>query len=146
MQQQQREMQEEQRRALANRISSTAAAAAAVAPNSSSNGSLPFMPHNLYASSGPDHPYSSSDPLFHDPVAAAAAAAAAGELSPQEFEAMRAMLQSGSLPVVLGDEGRPVVGPQGEPVIVGPGGQQMTVGPSGGVAPYRSRKKRASGS
>lgn len=70
--------------------------------------------------------------------AAAAAAAAAGELSAEEFEAMRAMLQSGSLPVLLGDEGVPVVGPRGEPVIVGPGGQRMTVGPSGGMQPYHN--------
>jgi preprotein translocase subunit SecD len=93
--------------------------------------------------------YPSADVLQANPAAAAAAtaaAAAAGELSPQELEVMRALLDSGSLPVVLGDEGQPVVGPQGEPVIVGPGGQQMAVGPAGGMTPYKKQQKRSTGS
>lgn len=53
------------------------------------------------------------------------------------------MAQSGSLPVVLGDEGQPVLGPRGQPVIVWPGGQQMAVGAAGGVTPYNPCRKKA---
>lgn len=92
------------------------------------------MPPGLYPPT--DAPGSSA--------AAAAAAAAGGEIRPEDLEAMRALLQSGSLPVVLGHEGEAVVGPRGEPVIVGPGGQAMAVGPSGGTTPYSTARKRAS--
>lgn len=117
----------------------------------SGNGGLPFVPGSMY-------PPGAAESALRDPRGAAAAAAAAdallreaaasGDVRPEEFEAMRALLQSGSLPVVLGDEGQPVVGPRGEPVIVGPGGQQMAVGPSGGITPYGvvPRRKKAGGS
>lgn len=119
---------------MASRISSSGA------PHSSS-GALAFPP-NIYAGADASQGLGGMDAQFGDGFAAGVGGA--GVASPEEFEAMRSLLQSGSLPVVLGDEGQPVLGPRGEPVIVGPGGQQMAVGPAGGVTPYRTRRKKAS--
>ncbi|KAF8065916.1 RBM39 [Scenedesmus sp. PABB004] len=57
------------------------------------------------------------------------------------LEALEGLLAGGGggLSVVLGSDGRPVVGPAGEPVIVGPDGNEVMVGPTGELRPHRRR-------
>lgn len=53
-----------------------------------------------------------------------------------QFEAM---LRTGGMSVVLGENGEAVCGPGGEPVIVGPDGQELAIEPSGKIRPYTPR-------
>ncbi|KIY98623.1 hypothetical protein MNEG_9336 [Monoraphidium neglectum] len=46
------------------------------------------------------------------------------------------LLSSGQVPVLLGEDGRPVYGPRGEPVIVAPDGQPMLIAANGEVTQY----------
>jgi hypothetical protein len=128
-------MEAEQRKALAGRVSNHA---------HSSGSALPYMPQGMLPAGQMQTP-PGAEALLRDP-AVAAAAAGGGDLTHEQIASLAALMQAGGLPVVLGDEGRPVAGPQGEPVIVGSGGQQMTVGPSGAMQPYKTRHKRGSGS
>jgi hypothetical protein len=59
-----------------------------------------------------------------------------GLLDADEYQRL---LASGQVPVLLGEDGRPVYGPRGEPVIVAPDGMPMLISPDGEVAPYMGR-------
>jgi hypothetical protein len=135
LQQQHADMEAEQLRALAGRVSNHA---------HSSGSALPYLPQGIMHPAAQVQSPPGAEALLRDP--AVAAAAAGGDLSSEQIASLAALMQAGGLPVVLGDEGRPVAGPQGEPVIVGSGGQQMMVGPSGAMQPYKTRHRRGSGS
>ncbi len=63
----------------------------------------------------------------------------AGEEPFLDADEYQRLLASGQVPVLLGEDGRPVYGPRGEPVIVAPDGQPMLIAPDGEVTPYTHR-------
>ncbi len=61
-----------------------------------------------------------------------AGAGGAGGLMPEEYAAM---MDNGQVPMLLGPDGQPLAGPNGEPIVVLPDGQAIMVGQDGQTTP-----------